>query len=79
MRPKWLLGEPHRTSLCALAMGQAIAKMTELEVTGSPSEHVTVECTCKCRRCRRGLCDRFGVDLNEERLKIRARRDGRTA
>jgi hypothetical protein len=65
------------TSLCAIAMGEAIAKMTELEVVGRHSEQVAVQCSCGCMRCRHGLCDRFGVDLNEERLKIRARQAAR--
>ena len=74
---KWLLGEPHSASPCAIAMGEAIAKMTELEVVGRPSEQVAVQCSCGCLRCRHGLCDRFGMNLDEERLKIRARMRGR--
>jgi hypothetical protein len=58
-------------------MGEAIAKVTELEIAGSPSEHVAAKCSCGCMRCRHGLCDRFGVDLDEERLKIRARQAAR--
>ena len=72
-----LLGEPHSSSLCAIAMGEAIAKVTELEVTGHSSEQVTTQCSCRCMRCRHGLCDRFGMNLDQERLKIRARMRGR--
>jgi hypothetical protein len=60
-------------------MGQAIAKVTELEIAGSTSEHIAVKCSCGCMRCRHGLCDRFGMDLDEERLKIRARQAARLA
>ena len=77
VRLKGLLGEPHSPALCAIAMGEAIAKMTELEVVGRPSEQVAVQCSCGCWRCRRGRCDRFGVDLDEERLKIRPRQAAR--
>jgi hypothetical protein len=48
--------------------------MAELEVVGRPSEQVAVHCSCQCMRCRRGVCEQFGMNLDdEERLKIRAR------
>ena len=73
MRLKWLLGERHSPSLCAIALGEAISKMTELEVHGRPSEQVAVHCSCECMRCCRGLCEQFGLNLDKERLKVRGR------
>ena len=77
MKLKRLLGESHSPSLCAIAMGEAIAKVTELEVVGRPTEQVAVRCSCRCMLCRHGLCDRFGMNLDKERLEIRARQAAR--
>lgn len=63
----------HRPSLCAQALGEAVGKVVTLEAQHLPSEHITAHCSCECRRCRRGWCERFGTSLDAERTSMRAR------